>query len=228
MSKTDDIEHALRMLNEAFARARSARRSTSARTRGCGPGKRTSGRGAKGRGGEREKRSVAAFRTPGCQVPAEAETPPAAFPGPAQGHLAFPRRPIRLDLPVRLLRRRGLAYGGMLPPAIAKTFTVGQAAVLTRCRMGTPAPRRLPEELRRDRRRGRLLAELGQGDDRGCAPGRAHRASSIAPGPGARTTPTSSASSPADWLAWIKTRAERIESGRARGRHRGKQGSHLT
>ena len=26
---------------------------------------------------------------------------------------------------------RGLAYGGMLPPVIAKMFTVGQAAVLT-------------------------------------------------------------------------------------------------
>src|SRR3954471_2440912 len=102
MSKTDDIEHALRMLNAAFAKGAISEadyetRDTRLRAR---------------------QAEIKAWRD-------------GTAPQPRLPLLAPPRRPLRADLDGRVIRRRSLAYGGMIPPQIAKTFTIGQAAVLT-------------------------------------------------------------------------------------------------
>jgi len=214
MSKTDEIEHALRMLNEAYAKGRITeadyeRQDARLRARQADIRAWREGQGSEAPTGLRGGCS----RAPGCQGPAKAKTPPGAVPGPAQGHLAFPRRPIRFDLPVRLVRRRGLAYGGMLPPAIAKTFTVGQAAVLSVVAW---------EHLHHGACR-KSYAEIA--DEAGCSRrwvkatiGLARTSGIISvhhrPRPGRKDDTNVIRIVDADWLAWIKTRAERIEAGR--------------
>src|SRR5262245_23019115 len=113
MSKTDDIEHALRLLNEAFATKRISETEyerQDARLRARQAEIKTWREGQDR--GLAERRPLTSLRggvsrIPWChQTPAKAERPSAAIPGGlAQSHLPFPRRPIRLDLPIRLLRR---------------------------------------------------------------------------------------------------------------------------
>jgi hypothetical protein len=219
VSKGEAIEAALRLLNEGYARGlipeeayvrEDARlRARQAEIRAWRDGQ---GRGpaslkppAKLRGGS--------FRPPMLPMPPDPGSPRIALSGVAQGHLAFPRRPIRADLPVCVLRRRGLAYGGMLPPAVAKAFTVGQAAVLTV----------IAWEVLQHGRCTKSYAEVA--DEAGCSREWVKQTIRLAktaglltvehrPRPGRWKDETNVVRIlSADWLAWIRTRRERIEKG---------------
>jgi hypothetical protein len=219
VSKGEAIEAALRLLNEGYARGlipEEAYVREDARLR-ARQAEIRAWRDGQGRGAPPLKLPTGLpgglFRSPGPQASPAAGSPPAGRPGAAQGHLAFPRRPIRLDLPIRLLRRRGLAYGGMLPPVIAKAFTVGQAAVLTVIAW---------EVLHHSACR-KSYAEIA--DEAGCsrewvkATIRLARIAGLLtvehrPRPGRFKDETNVVRVlSADWLAWIRTRRERIEKG---------------
>ena len=194
------------------------RPSTSARTPGCGPGKRKSGRGCEGqgRGAPRGPRGGCS-RPPGCQVPAKAETPPGAVLGPAQGHLCLssapdPPRPCPCDS----IRRRGLAYGGMLPPAIAQDvhgWSGGCSHASSHGNTCTTAPagRATP----RSPTRPGASERWAQGDDPARRARGARLPSSIARGPGGRTTRTSSASSTPTGSPGSRSAPSGREAGRA-------------
>ena len=223
MSKTDDIEHALRMLNAAFADGRDQR-----------GGVRAPGRPAAGPAGGDSRLVAGQGRGPHTR---ETFPAPSIVPAKAERRLRpsrglrratrLPRRPIRLDLPSDVIRRRGLAYGGMLPPAIAKTFTVGQAAVLSVVAW---------EHLHHGACR-KSYAEIA--DEAGCSRrwvkatiGLAKLAGIIgrapSPRPGGRTTRMSSASSPSRLARLDQDPRRAAGEGPSRGGNRGKQGSHLT
>jgi hypothetical protein len=216
MSKTEAVEAALRMLNEGYARGlipEEAYIREDARLR-ARQSEIRAWRDEQGRGPASPSRMPAGgFSRPlGVHEPAASGSPSTAFLA-GQGHLPFPRRPIRLDLPVRLIRRRGLAYGGMLPPAIAKTFTVGQAAVLSvisyehlhhgACRKSYGE---LADEAGCSRRWVKLTIAL------------AHRAGLLSvehrPRPGRKDDTNVIRILDEAWLAWLRVRRERQKAGR--------------
>ena len=133
MSKTDDIEHALRLLNEAFAKgaiseAEYERQDARLRARQA---EIRAWREGQGRGAPTGAPWRLFSGLPGVRCPPRPERRQRPSQARRRGISPSPAARSASTFPIRLLRRRGLAYGGMLPPAIAKTFTVGQAAVLT-------------------------------------------------------------------------------------------------
>jgi hypothetical protein len=186
MNKTDDLVHALKLLNEAFAKgaiSEAEYEAHDARLRA-------------------RQQAIKVWRE-------------GTAPSPRKPFLAPPRRSQRPDLPTRLLRRRGHAFGGMLPPALAKVFTVGQAAVLAVIAF---------EVLHQGACR-KSYAELA--DEAGCsrrwvkATIRQARTAGLLeiehrPYPGRWKDDTNVVRIVSvDWLAWIKTRRERQERARA-------------
>jgi hypothetical protein len=223
VSKGEAIEAALRLLNEGYARGlipeeAYIREDARLRTRQVEIK-------AWREGQERATKVLRPLQSlrgfPSASPPGGGQTralgaPPERPAGAFQGYLPFPRRPIRADLPTRLLRRRGLAYGGMLPPAIAKTFTVGQAAVLTV----------LAWEVLHYGACRKSLGEIA--DEAGCSRSWAKetirlavRAGIVAverrPRPGLKDDTNVVRIISVDWLTWVKVRRDRQAKGRRAG-----------
>ena len=230
MSKTDDIEHALRLLNEAFAKGRISEaeyerqdarlRARQAEIRAWREGQ---GRGAPTGlawrlfraarvSGARQGRN-AAWGRPRPGAGASRLSPPADPPRPSRPTPSPPR--------ARLWRHaaagdrqdvHGRAGGCSHASSPGSTCTTAPAA------RATPrSPTRRAARGAGSRRRSGSRARAGSS------------ACTIAPGPGARTTPTSSASSPPTGSPGSRpapSGSRRPES--RREGHRGKQGSHLT